>query len=148
MMNKNLTIDVDGLKLIEESEGLRLTAYRDPIGILTIGYGHTGSDVYEGQVITQTEAEDLLKQDLSVAEGAVKQYVKVDITQREFDALVDFCFNCGIGNFRHSTLLTKINAGDFDGAEKEFIRWDRAGGKKLAGLTRRREAEAALFRKP
>lgn len=144
-MNDNLEFDRDGLDFVEFSEGCELTAYRDPVGVLTIGYGHTGYDVYDGQTITLNDAEELLRRDIRFAEIGVKALVKVQLSQRQYDALVDFTFNLGIGALRSSTLLTKLNSGDYDGASEEFKRWDHAGGKVLPGLTKRRLAEAALF---
>ncbi|PZR17268.1 MAG: hypothetical protein DI536_02780 [Archangium gephyra] len=134
-----------GLNLIKEFEGLRLKAYRDPVGVLTIGYGHTGSDVKPGMVITQQRAEQLLKNDTGWAQKAVRDTVKVPLTQGQFDALTSFTFNLGAGALRSSTLVKKLNAGDYAGAQKEFGRWVHAGGQVLAGLVRRRAAEARMF---
>ena len=138
----------NGLHLTEQFEGCRLTAYPDP-GTggdpWTIGYGHTGSDVHAGLTITQEQAEELLMKDVQKAANDVKAKVTTDITQEEFDALVDFVFNCGAGNFNGSTLLKKINAGDMEGASHEFEKWDMAAGKHMAGLLRRRHAEAQEF---
>lgn len=137
-----------GLAFIAEHEGLRLTAYPDP-GTggdpWTIGVGHTGPDVYPGKTITQDEAMELLREDVASAERAVDRLVTADITQNQFDALVSFTFNCGAGNLEKSTLLKKVNAEQFDAAAAEFLRWDMAAGRHLAGLTKRRHAEAALF---
>lgn len=144
-MNKHLKFDREGIDLVKASEGLRLKAYRDPVGILTIGYGHTGSDVREGQTLSEQEAVQLLMDDVRFAEVAVKAYVNVPISQNQYDALVDFTFNCGVGALRSSTLLKKLNAGDYIGAGQEFQRWNKAGGKVLPGLTKRRASEAALF---
>ena len=144
-MNENLEFDRDGIDLVAASEGCRLTAYRDSVGVLTIGYGHTGRDVYEGQTITQDEAEQLLLRDVRIAELDVKAVVKVPISQRQYDALVDFAFNLGGPALQGSTLLRLLNVGDYAGADAEFKKWDHAGGKVLPGLTKRRAAEAALF---
>ncbi len=144
-MNENLEFDRDGINLVELSEGVRLAAYRDSVGVRTIGYGHTGKDVFEGQTITQDEAEQLLMRDVRIAELAVKAAVKVPINQHQYDALVDFAFNLGGPALQGSTLLRLLNSRDYDGADAEFRKWDHAGGKVLAGLTRRRAAEAALF---
>ncbi len=135
----------NGLNLIKEFEGLRLKAYRDPVGVLTIGYGHTGSDVKPGMVISQQRAEQLLKNDTGWAQKAVRESVKVPLTQGQFDALTSFTFNLGAGALRSSTLVKKLNTGDYAGAQKEFGRWVHAGGQVLAGLVRRRAAEAKLF---
>jgi len=141
-----MNINPAGLKLVKEFEGLRLKAYRCPAGVLTIGYGHTGG-VREGQVITEAEAEELLKKDLLIFERGVKNYVKVPLTDNQFSALVSFAYNVGLGAFGKSTLLRKINSRDYNGAAAEFARWNRGGGKILPGLVRRREAEKALFNK-
>ena len=142
-----MNISSEGIALIKEFEGLSLTAYPDP-GTggepWTIGYGHTGG-VKEGDVITQDQADEFLRKDIRNFEKCVNTYVNVPITQSQFDALVAFCFNVGCGNFKKSTLLAKLNAEDDVGAADEFLRWNRAGGKVMAGLTRRREAERALF---
>lgn len=141
----NLSYSQKGLALTEEFEGLRLTAYQDSVGVWTIGYGHTGADVHAGLTITQQQASDLLMQDVSSAVAAVNRLVTVPLTQNQFDALVDFTFNLGQGNLAKSTLLREVNAGNFAAAAAQFIVWDRAGGVEVAGLKRRREAEAALF---
>jgi lysozyme len=138
----------NGLHLTEQFEGCRLTAYPDPAtggDPWTIGYGHTGSDVHKGLTITQEQAEELLMKDIQKAVQSVNSKVTTDITQNEFDALVDFVFNCGAGNFAGSTLLKKINAGDMEGAAHEFEKWDMAAGKHMAGLLRRRHAETQEF---
>ena len=139
------TVGEDGLALVENSEGCRLTAYQDSVGVWTIGWGHTGLDVTEGLTITKEQAEEFLRKDLAAAERAVNYYVVRTLTQHQFDALVDFVFNLGVGNFLHSSLLRFLNAGDLATADAEFIEWDKAGGKVLPGLTKRRAAEAALF---
>lgn len=138
----------NGAHLTESFEGLKLTAYPDPGtggAPWTIGYGHTGPEVHPGLTITQEQAEELLMQDVKKAAAAVNAKVTGDITQEEFDALVDFVFNVGAGNFAASTLLKKVNAGDIHGAAAEFEKWDMAGGKHMAGLLRRRNAEAEEF---
>jgi lysozyme len=140
----------DGLHLTEQFEGCRLTAYPDPGtggAPWTIGYGHTGADVYQGMTITQEQAVELLEQDVKRAEADVNAKLTVEVTQDEFDALVDFAFNCGCGNLNGSTLLKKINDGDFEGAAAEFDKWDKAAGKPMAGLLRRRQAEELEFLK-
>lgn len=132
------------LSIIKLSEGLRLEAYLCPAGVWTIGYGHT-KGVKKGDFITLEEAEMLLREDVKDAENAVNKYVKVGINQNQFDALVSFVFNLGSGNFKTSTLLRKLNTGDYLGAANEFKRWNKAGGKVLNGLVKRREDEANLF---
>ena len=134
-----------GVDLIKSFEGLRLRAYRDPGGVWTIGYGHTGSDVHPGQTITTARASQLLAHDTGWAQDAVRSSVKVPLTSAQFDALTSFTFNLGAGALRSSTLLQKLNARDYAGAQHEFGRWVHAGGVVLAGLVRRRAAEAKLF---
>lgn len=143
-----MILSPEGLALIKEYEGLRLKAYRDAVGVLTIGWGHTGSDVREGMTITQNEAEELLRIDLQKFEAAVKRQVKVQLTQNQFDALVSFTFNLGEYALERSTLLALLNKGQFAAAGGEFGRWVNAGGKPLPGLVRRRAAEADLFNQP
>lgn len=137
-----------GLALTEKFEGLRLTAYQDPVGVWTIGYGHTGSDVVQGLTITEEQASILLAADVAWAVTCVNKAVKAAINQNQFDALVDFTFNLGCAAFSGSTLLRKLNAGDLAGAAAEFRRWNKAGGRVLAGLTKRRQAETDLFNTP
>jgi lysozyme len=140
-----MRISQKGVDLIKHYEGCKLKAYRDIVGVLTIGYGHTGGDVFEGQVITQEEAEALLRLDLERFERGVEFQVKVDLTQNQFDALVSFAFNLGLGALKDSTLLKKVNAQDFPAAAKEFLKWINAGGKPVNGLKIRRTAESFMF---
>lgn len=133
-----------GIKLIEDMEGLRLKAYQDVVGVWTNGYGNTHG-VIPGSVITQAQAESDLLSNVAGSEYVVNSVVKVTLTQNQFDALVDFVFNLGSGNFQSSTLLRKLNAGDFAGASAEFPKWNHAGGIVVDGLTKRREAERLLF---
>jgi len=142
---QNFTYSDAGLALTKSFEGLSLTAYQDCAGIWTIGYGHTGPDVHEGQTITELEAEALLRTDLAAAVACVNRAVTASITQPQFDALVDFCFNAGRGNFLGSTLLRLINESDPAAAAAQFGLWVHAGGEVVAGLVRRRKAEADLF---
>ena len=138
----------NGLHLTENFEGLRLIAYPDPAtngDPWTIGYGHTGAEVHKGMTITQEQAEELLMQDVKKTAATVNAKVTTDITQEEFDALVDFVFNVGAGNFNASTLIKKVNSGDIQGAANEFLKWDMAAGKHMAGLLKRRHAEAEEF---
>ena len=138
-----------GIALIKEFEGCKLTAYQDSVGVWTIGYGWTqpvdGKPIRAGMTIKQETAERLLKTGLVSYESDVSRLVKVGLTQGQFDALVSFTYNLGARSLSTSTLLRKINAGDYTGAADEFLRWNKAGGKVLNGLTRRREAERALF---
>ena len=135
-----------GLELTKHFEGLRLEAYQDCAGIWTVGYGHTGRDVSPGRRVSEFEAEVLLRVDLRDAVACVNRYVEEPIEQHHFDALVDFCYNAGRGNFVRSSLLAKLNLGDFYGAAAQFGQWVNANGKPVAGLVRRRAAEADLFR--
>jgi len=138
-----------GIALIKQFEGCKLTAYQDSVGVWTIGYGWTqpvdGKPIRAGMTIKQETAERLLKTGLVSYESDVSRLVKVGLTQEQFDALVSFTYNLGARSLSTSTLLRKLNAGDYAGAADEFLRWNKAGGKVLNGLTRRREAERALF---
>lgn len=142
----NYTYSKSGLALTEQFEACRLDAYPDLKGVWTIGFGHTGPDVHCGMVITQAQAEAYLKADIKAASDAVNHLVTIAIGQGEFDALVDFAYNVGIGALTGSTLLRDLNAGDFAGAADRFEEWDHAGGFVVAGLLRRREAEETLFK--
>lgn len=145
--NNKLHYDKQGLDLTEFSEdsgGPHLVAYQDSVGRWTCGYGHTHG-VGPDTTCTPAGAEEWLLQDVAEAVYAVKFYIDIPLSQEEFDALVDFCFNVGSGNFAHSTLLAKLNQRDYQGALEEFQKWDIAGGKVLPGLKSRRAAEAALF---
>lgn len=136
-----------GIDLIKRFEGLRLKAYPDPATggePWTIGIGHTGG-VRPGDVITEARAEQLLRQDVGRFERAVARLCPIT-TQPQFDALVSFAFNVGEGNLESSTLRKLHNAGDYAGAAGQFERWNRAAGKIMTGLTRRRAAEAQLYR--
>ncbi|MBW4466488.1 MAG: lysozyme [Pegethrix bostrychoides GSE-TBD4-15B] len=137
-------INRDGLRLLKAFEGLRLNAYQDAVGVWTIGYGTT-SGVRPGMVITEAQAEELLKRDLNRFERAVSNLVNVPLTSAQFSALVSFAYNVGEGALGGSTLLRLLNQRDYRGAADQFLRWDKAGGQTLAGLTRRRRAERALF---
>lgn len=141
----DFTYSEQGLALTQRFEGLRLDAYQDVAGVWTIGYGHTGPEVRAGQKITELEAESLLRQDVAGAVGCVNRSVTTPLAQNQFDALVDFCFNVGCRNFTQSTLLKKLNAGDSAGAAEQFLMWVHAGGKRVPGLVRRREAERTMF---
>ena len=138
-----------GIALIKQFEGCKLTAYQDSVGVWTIGYGWTqpvdGKPIRAGMTIKQETAERLMKTGLVSYESDVSRLVKVGLTQGQFDALVSFTYNLGARSLSTSTLLRKLNAGDYAGAADEFLRWNKAGGKVLNGLTRLREAERALF---
>ena len=140
------SISPAGLNLIKDFEGLRLGTYKCASGIDTIGYGSTGSHVKPGMQITQSEADALLAKDLVRFEQAVDSAVKVPINQSQFDALVSFAFNCGVGALQESTLLRLLNQRDYIGAAAQFDRWVKGPDGPLPGLVRRRDAEEALFR--
>jgi len=140
-----MEISQKGIDLIKRFEGCRLSAYKCPAGILTIGYGHTGSDVHPGMTITQNEADMLLKMDLVIHCNNVNNLVKVPLTQNQFDALVSFDFNVGYGALKTSTLLRLLNNKDYKGASEQFGRWVWGGGRILPGLVNRRKAEKELF---
>lgn len=133
--------------LIKSFEGLELEAYLCPADIWTIGYGHTGN-VKEGDSITKAEADELLDKDLQTFRNGVKRLVKVPLNENQFGALVSFAYNLGLGSLQNSTLLKLLNAGDYDGAADQFLRWNKSKGKVLTGLVRRREAERAVFLTP
>lgn len=139
-----MKISSTGVDLIKHFESCKLTAYQDSVGIWTIGWGHTGS-VKKGDIWTQGEADNILLNDLDKFEGYVNQYVKVPLTQNQFDALVSWTFNLGPGNLKSSTMLTKLNEKKYDEVPSQLKRWNKAGGKVLRGLERRRNAEAAMF---
>lgn len=139
-----MKVSENGLKVIKESEGLRLKAYRDTGGVWTIGYGHTRG-VKPGNRITMEVADAYLKADVRSAESDVSSLVKVELNQNQYDALVSFVFNIGHEQFSGSTLLRKLNTGDYSGAAAEFPRWRHDNGKVIAGLVTRRAKERDLF---
>lgn len=142
-------INADGLRIIKHFEGLELTAYRDPVGIWTIGYGHTSEagppTVYQGLRITAAEAEEILRRDLGIFERGVQNAVLVPLNGNQFSALVSFAFNVGVGALERSTLLAVLNERDYAGAADQLLRWVTDGVRPLPGLVRRRDAERALF---
>lgn len=157
----NMKTGEAGIELMHQFEGFaklrkdgRVEAYPDP-GTggepWTIGWGTTGEDPFnggrikKGTIWTREQADERFRQHLAKFESAVNKLVKVSINQNQFDALVSFTYNVGIGSLTNSTLLRVINRGNFSQAEAQFLRWNRAGGKVMAGLTRRRQAEADLF---
>ena len=133
-----------GTEILKYFEGCKLTAYQDSVGVWTIGYGHT-KGVYDGMTITQDQAEQMLLSELEEYEGYIENMVTVPLTQNQFDALVVWIYNLGPTNFKNSTLLKELNAGNYNAAGQEITRWNKAGGKVLAGLVKRREAAAELF---
>lgn len=139
-----MKISDKGLALIKRWEGCRLTAYRDVVGVLTIGYGSTGPHVKPGMVITQSQADALLLKDVARFELGVNAMAS-KFTQGQFDAIVALSFNIGLGNLASSTLLKKHKAGDYAAAADNFGKWVNAGGKRLEGLARRRADEKALY---
>jgi lysozyme len=144
-----MKVSSKGLDLIKQFEGFEPKAYVCPAGVLTIGYGSTGKHVVRGQTITQDQANALLVKDVARFENAVNK-LGVQLTENQFDALVAFVYNVGEGNFSTSTLVKRLKAGDMAGAAAQFGVWNKARVKGvltvLNGLTRRRAAEAALFR--
>jgi lysozyme len=157
-VNDSLQLSGRGAALVKSFEGClrpidaaktQFKPYVCPAGVLTIGWGHTndnGRKFRAGDIWTKGECDAEFRADMKRFEAAVRRRVKVALTQSQFDALVSFTYNCGEGNLAKSTLLRKVNAKDFDGAADEFAKWNRGGGKTLNGLTRRRAAEAQLFR--
>ena len=139
-----MKISQEGINLIKKFEGCELEAYKCAAGVWTKGYGST-KGVKEGDTITQDEAEELLIKDLEVFEKAVNDAVKVAMVQCQFDALVPWTFNLGPGNLNSSTMLKKLNGREFDEVSEQMKRWNKANGKTLDGLIRRREAEALLY---
>lgn len=139
-----LSLSALGAAYLINYEGVVLPAYVDPVGVVTVCAGHTRTAEL-GQRKTLQECEQLLKEDVSYAEAAVKRYVKVPITQAQYDSLVSFVFNVGPRAFANSTLLKKLNAGDCLGAGEQFSRWVYAKGKKLKGLVNRRAHERNNF---
>lgn len=136
-----------GMELLKRSEGFRNRVYMDVAGLPTIGYGHRllhPESFSNG--ISEPQASNLLAADVRDAEQAVQRLVKVPLSQGQFDALVDFCFNLGAGRLAASSLLKSLNAGRFDDAARELLQWDHAGGQEVAALKTRRQAEAALWR--
>lgn len=136
-----------GLGLVKSFEGCKLAAYLCPAGVPTIGYGRTRG-VKLGQTCTQAQADAWVQQEYDEFEAGVRKLVKVPLTANQLGALASFAYNLGIGNLKSSTLLKLLNGGDYPGAAAQFARWNRASGQVLAGLTKRRAAEAALFLKP
>jgi GH24 family phage-related lysozyme (muramidase) len=139
-----MKISVEGLSLIKKFEGLELNAYQCAAGVWTIGYGHT-KGVFEGQKITKAEADEMLVLEMEEYEKAVNDAVTISIDQCMFDALVSWTYNLGPSNLNASTMLKVLNSGDYDGVPEQIKRWNKAGGKVLEGLIRRRNAEALLF---
>jgi len=153
-MNEDRHLTSAGANLIQHFEGClqphegKYRAYHCPADVLTIGWGHTnhhGRKFDAASRWTAGECNEAFLEDMEGFEVAVRRLVTVELQPWQFDALVSFTYNCGEGNLKKSTLLKKVNAGDFDGAAQEFKRWNKANGKELKGLTRRRASEALLF---
>jgi lysozyme len=141
-----MQLSAEGLDLIKKSEGFRDRVYLDVAGFPTIGYGHLIKP-HESfpKAITEPQASAILSSDVQNAEESVARLVKVALTQGQFDALVDFCFNLGAGRLAGSTLLRELNVGDYQAAARQFLAWDHAGSVIVAGLEARREAELKLW---
>lgn len=139
-----MIISKNGLDLIKQFESLQLKAYKCSANVWTIGYGHT-KNVKEGDRISQDQANCFLMQDLYSVERAIVRLVKVKLNQNQFDALCSLIFNIGISAFNKSTLLAKLNNGDYVGAAEQFRRWNKVNNVVMAGLVRRRQAEEDLF---
>jgi lysozyme len=144
-----MQLSAAGLGLIKRSEGFRGQAYLDLAGFPTIGFGHR-LQAHESfpSGVSPARAEELLVADVSQAEQAVHRLVKVALTQGQFDALTDFCFNLGAGRLASSTLLVALNAGRYEAARVQLLRWDRAAGEVNASLKARREAEFQIWDSP
>ena len=136
-----MNISEEGLSLIKKFEGLELEAYKCAAGVLTIGYGHTAG-VQEGDVWTKEQADENLKVDMEEYAGYINDLVECPLSQNQFDAIVSWVYNLGPANLKASTLLKRLNAGDYADVPNQIKRWNKAGGKVLEGLIRRREAEA------
>lgn len=151
--NAHRRISKCGLRLIKQWEGLYLNAYRDPVGVLTIGYGHTNLSGVAPRVTPGMKLRDeshatgiLLDVLARVYEPALRRNIKVPLNQHQWDAMVSWVYNLGEPNLKRSTLLKRINAGRLDAIPAEMMKWNRAGGRVFRGLTRRRRAEAGMWR--
>ncbi|WLT09664.1 glycoside hydrolase family protein [Bartonella apihabitans] len=142
-------ISPHGLEKLKQWEGLKTKAYKDSGGVWTIGYGHTATagepKPRAGMVITAAEAESILLKDLMQYEAAIENNVKVELNDNQFAALVSFVYNIPLASFKKSTLLKKLNAGNYDAVPTELMKWTKAGGKKIQGLVNRRRAEGYLW---
>jgi len=142
---KILNTSAEGLALIKKFEGCELEAYQCSAGVWTIGYGHT-KDVVQGMTISKEEAEQMLIDELHEYESYINEYVTAALSQNQFDALVSWVYNLGPANLKASTMLKVLNAKEYEDVPAQMKRWNKAGGKVLEGLIRRREAEACLFK--
>lgn len=144
-----MQVTTPGLELIKRFEGFRGTAYRCPAGVLTIGYGHTSMagppKVSPGMRMGKAEATKVLRQDVTTFADGVRDALRRDLTANQFSALVSFAYNVGLGNFRSSSVLRAVNAGDFEAVPRRLNLWVKAGPRVLPGLVKRRAAEGQLF---
>ena len=143
-IGEKMGISEEGKNLIKKFEGCELEAYKCAAGVWTIGYGHIKTAV-EGMKIDQATANELFDEEMGEYETYVNTAVTVPLSQNQFDAIVSWVFNLGNGNLKASTMLKVINSGDHAGVPAQIKRWNKAGGKVLDGLVRRREAEALLY---
>ena len=139
-----MNTSAEGIALIKKFEGCELEAYQCSAGVWTIGYGHT-KDVEEGDTISKDQAEEMLVEELHEYENYINEYVNVALSQNQFDALVSWVYNLGPANLKASTMLKVLNDGKYEDVPYQMKRWNKAGGKVLDGLVRRREAEALLY---
>jgi lysozyme len=149
--NKWLLGSLAGTALIASTaywEGTEYKPYKDIVGVVTVCNGYTGPDIVPGKTYSKAECDYLLKKELTEHGMGVLKCTKVPLNQNQYDAYASFTYNVGVGAYCKSTLLRKLNSGDYTGACNELLRWNRAGGKEVRGLTRRREAERALCLKP
>jgi len=140
-----MKISKEGISLLKKFEGCKLEAYLDAVDVPTIAYGRT-KDVKIGDICTQQQAEDWLEEELVEYEGYVEKAVTVPLEQHHFDSLVSWTYNLGPSNLTRSSMLRVLNASDYDNVPEQIMRWNKAGGRVLAGLVRRREAEAEMFK--
>lgn len=142
-IGKSKTTSSRGINAIKIFEGFREIPYEDAVGIITVGYGHTGKRAYSR--VSKEEAEKLLIEDVCIAEECINTFVTKSLLQHEFDALVSLIYNIGTGAFKKSTLLKRLNEGRKYDTANEFLRWDKAGGKRLNALNKRRRSERRMF---
>ena len=144
-----MNMTADGIELIKQFEGFRANAYRDAVGVWTIGYGHTSMagkpEVTPTLSISRAAATEILRQDIETFARGVSAAVKGPLSDAQFSALVSFAYNVGLGNFKSSGVLAAVNRRDFDMVPRRLALWNKAGGQVLPGLVKRRAAEAALF---
>lgn len=146
-----MRVNEAGLALIRAYEGFRAKAYRCPAGILTIGYGHTSMagppDVRVGMTVSKKQAEDILAADVAIFASEISRFIKADLNDNQFAALVSFSYNVGVGAFRSSSVLAAVNRSDFDSVPRRLNLWVKAGGRVLPGLVKRRASEGQLFQR-